>query len=103
MVELFFHPRPYKAFSSRLAPLVAMVQSAHARQRQDLCLTLRSRRDGSFVWRVLGQSQMTTVLVMVANVRAYEPEEVAMTGDDYVIQEFPAATAEPTLRHKRRV
>ncbi len=53
--------------------------------------------------RVLGQSQPTTVLVMVANVRAYEPEEVALTKDDYVIQEFPAATADPTLRHKRRV
>ncbi len=36
---------------------------------------------------------------MVANVRTYELDEVALTKNDYVFQEFPAATANPTLRH----
>ncbi len=42
---------------------------------------------------------MATVLVIVATVRAYEPDEVALTKDDYVFQQFPAATADPTLGH----
>ncbi len=42
---------------------------------------------------------MTTVLATVANVRAYKPDEGALTKDDDVFQQFPTATADPTLRH----
>ena len=40
---------------------------------------------------------MATVLVIVANVRAYEPDKVALTEDDYVFQQFLTATADPTV------
>jgi len=51
------------------------------------------------VWRVLVQTQVTTVLMIIVNVRTHHSEQVKATKHNHVRQEFTAATADPAFRH----
>jgi hypothetical protein len=75
-----------------------MVQATEPRKWSNLatCGTL----DG---WptcgRVLSESQVRSIFVIVANVLSYEEPEMPLIEDDYMVQQVSPTTADPPLRN----
>src|SRR4029077_7583714 len=49
-------------------------------------------------WRVLSQSKMCPVLMVVKQVRRHQPFEMPLIQDDHVVQQVASATSHPALR-----
>lgn len=48
--------------------------------------------------RILIQSIVNAVLMIVADIFVNQPSQVNLVEDDYLVQQFPAATPDPALR-----
>src|SRR6266481_8081227 len=78
---------------------ITMVQPAESRKRLNLAFTRRANFCSTTCWRVLHQSKMCPVLMVVKQVRRHQPFEMALIQDDHVIQQVALATSHPALRN----
>lgn len=76
-----------------------MVQAAESRQGLNLASSLRANFDRPTRGRVLLESKMSPVLVVVEQVGRHQPLEMPLIQDDHVVQQVAPATSNPTLRH----
>src|ERR1035441_6323711 len=76
-----------------------MVQSTESREGVDCALSARSDLDWSTGWRILRESEMRPIFMVVANVLGQHPLEVLLIQDDHVIQQVSSATPDPALCH----
>ena len=76
---------------------VAVMQPAKSRQRDDLALARRRRRRNSTVGRVLPQSEMSWVFVVIADIFFQQPSQMSLVQNNHVIQQVSAHASNPTL------
>src|ERR1700687_1514268 len=76
-----------------------MVQAAESRQGLNLASSPRSDRRRPARWRVLVESKMSPVLVVVEQVGRHQPFEMPLIQDDHVVQQVASATSNPALRN----
>ena len=79
------------------APVVAMVESAEARQSHNLCSSVSVLRHRPPRRCRLAEAQVRTVVVVVGDVFAQEPTEMSFVEDDDVVEQFAAHAADPAL------
>ena len=77
---------------------IAVVQATESPQRYDLAARWRRGRN-STIRSVLSQSEMSPVLVVVANVLIQQLSQVFLIQHDHMIQEISKYTANPALRN----
>src|SRR5271169_3944276 len=77
---------------------VAVMQTTESRQRDNV---VARRRDivPSTIRSVLLESEMSSVLVVIAHVVFQQPSEVPLVENDHVVQQVPPDTANPALRN----
>jgi hypothetical protein len=75
-----------------------MMQAAESGKRENLASRGRIYRCWPTCWRILRQSQVRPILVVVANILGHQPLEVLLIQDDHVIQQVSSATSDPALR-----
>ena len=63
---------------------ITMVQSAESRKGLNLAFSLRANCCRPTRWRVLRESEMSPVLVVVEQVRRHQPFEMPLIQDDHV-------------------
>src|SRR5271166_1952846 len=73
------------------------MQSTKSRQRDDLARAWRHRRCNSTSGRVLPQSEMSSVFVVIADVFFRQPSQMSLVQNDHVVQQVSAHTSNPTL------
>ena len=76
--------------STIIAPLVAVMEPANSRERDDLCTRGRLRHHGARNRRVFLNRQMTAVVIVVANVISNETPQMLLIEDDDVVEKFAA-------------
>jgi hypothetical protein len=76
---------------------ITMVQPAESRKGLNLAFTRRPNFCSTTSWRVLRQSKMCPVLMVVKQVRRHQPFEMALIQDDHVIQQVASTTSHPAL------
>src|SRR5260370_12296058 len=76
-----------------------MVQRAESRKGLNLVLTLRANCCGPACGRVLRESKMSPVLMVVEHVGRHQPFEMPLIQDDHVVQQVASATFHPALRN----
>src|ERR1700738_5054376 len=74
-----------------------MVQPAQSRQGLKHALTRRAASRGPTCWRVLRESKMSPVLVIVEQVGRHQPFEMALIQDNHVVKQVASATSNPAL------
>src|SRR5713226_6617898 len=82
----------------RFAPSVAMVEAAKAPHEDHGCGRARLRLDCPFIRCVLFERVVNTVLMVVAHVIPYEPEQMSFVQRDDMVQDLSPATSNPSLR-----
>jgi hypothetical protein len=70
-----------------------MVQPAESRQELNLAFTRRADFRTPTCWRVLRESKMSLVLVIVEQVGRHQPFEMALIQDDHVVNQVASATS----------
>ena len=70
--------------SNSLAPLVAVMKSTDAGQRDDLGRGRGRWRHGPSIWSILAQPQVASVLVIIADVGSNKSHEMAVAGDHHL-------------------
>src|SRR6266481_5477345 len=76
---------------------ITMVQPAESRQGLNPAFTRRADFRRPTCWRVLRESKMSPVLVIVVQVRRHQPFEMALIQDNHVVQQVASATSHPAL------
>src|ERR1700732_218688 len=76
-----------------------MVQPAESRKGVNLAFSLRANCCRPTRWRVLRESKMRPVLVIVEQVRRHQPFEMSLIHNDHVVQQVASATSDPALRN----
>src|SRR5260370_6222521 len=76
-----------------------MVQRAESRKGLNLVLTLRANCCGPACGRVLRESKMSPVLMVVEHVGRHQLFEMPLIQDDHVVQQVASATSHPALRN----
>src|SRR5215469_3167966 len=76
---------------------VAMVQPAESRKGLNLAFTGRANFCCTTSWRVLRQSQMRPVLMVIAQVGRHQSFEMPLIEDDHMVQQVASATSYPAL------
>src|SRR6516162_8884312 len=76
---------------------IAMVQPAESRKGLNLASTRRANFCCTTCWRVLRESKMSSVLMVVAQVGRQESFEMPLIQDYHVVQQVASATSHPTL------
>ena len=76
-----------------------MVQSTESREGVDSTLSPTSDRCWSTGWRILRQSEVSPIFMVVAHILGHQPLEVLLIQDDHVVQQVSSATPDPALRH----
>lgn len=74
-----------------------MVESSDSRKRNDFRSGRWSRRDLPLVGRVFVEAQVTTVLVVVAEIQAHEPHEMVLAEDDNVFENLTPTISDPAF------
>src|SRR6266403_3573652 len=74
-----------------------MVQPAESRQGLNLAFTLRANFCRPTCWRVLSESEVSPVLMIVEQVRRHQTFEMPLVQDDHVVKQVASATSHPTL------
>ena len=74
-----------------------MVQPAESRKGLNLTFTGRANFSRPTCWRVLRESEVSPVLVVVEQVGRHQPFEMALIQDNHVVQQVASATSHPTL------
>src|SRR6516164_1374902 len=76
---------------------IAMVQPAESRKGLNLAFARSANFCCTTCWRVLRQSKMRPVLMVVAQVRRDQSFEMPLIQDDHVVQQVASATSYPAL------
>src|SRR6516225_12042863 len=101
-------PRPgckKRVWSSELLLLslrchrIAMVQPAESWKGLNLAFTGRANFCCTTSWRVLRQSKMSPVLMVIEQVGRHQPFEMPLIQDDHVVQQVASATSHPAVRN----
>ena len=76
-----------------------MMQSTESGQRDDLISAWRRqrRRRNSTSGRVLPQSKMSPVFVVIADIVSQQPSQVSLVQNDHVVKQVPTHTPDPAL------
>src|SRR5215471_11396047 len=74
-----------------------MVQPAESRKGLNLAFTRRANFCCTASWRVLRQSKMSTVLMVIEQVGKHQSFEMPLIEDDHVVQQVASATSYPAL------
>lgn len=75
-----------------------MVQTAESRQGVNLASHRSAYRGWPTCWRILRESEVRPILMVVANVLGHQPLEVLLIQDDHVVQQVSSTTPHPALR-----
>ena len=75
-----------------------MMQSTESGQRDNLA-TGRFRFCNPTTGRVLPQSEMSSVFMIVANIVLQQPSQVSLVEHNHVVQKLSAYTANPAFRN----
>src|SRR6266436_7000558 len=78
---------------------ITMVQPAESRQGLNPAFTRRADFRRPTCWRVLRESKMSPVLMVVEHVGRHQPFEMPLIQDDHVVQQVASATSHPALRN----
>jgi hypothetical protein len=78
---------------------ITMVQATESRKGLNLLFTRRANFCRPTCWRVLRESEMRPVLVIVEQVGRHQPFEMPLIQDDHVVQQVASATSHPALRN----
>ena len=78
---------------------ITMVQATESRKGLNLPFTRRANFCRPTCWRVLRESEMRPVLVIIEQVGRHQPFEMPLIQDDHVVQQVAAATSHPALRN----
>jgi hypothetical protein len=78
---------------------ITMVQATESRKGLNLPFTRRVNFCRPTCGRVLRESEMRPVLMVVEHVRRHEPFEMPLIQDDHVVQQVAPATSHPALRN----
>ena len=73
------------------------MESTESRQRDDLVREWRHRRGNSTAGRVLPQSEMSPVFVVIADIVSQQPSQVSLVQNDHMIEQVPTHTSNPAL------
>src|SRR5215475_12016722 len=76
---------------------VKVMQSAESRQRDDLASARDCRRRNSTSGRVLSQSEMSPVFVVIADVFVQQSSQVRLVQNDHMVEQVPTYTPNPSL------
>src|SRR5215472_11680394 len=76
-----------------------MMQAADAGQPHDLGGAPRPASDHPERRRLLLQGIVNAIVVVILEVISNQPTQMGCVQDDHVVQQFPAATSHPALRH----
>ncbi len=76
-----------------------MVQPPESRQGLNLAFTLRANFCRPTCWRVLRESEVSPVLMIVEQVRRHQLFEMPLIQDNHVVQQVALATSHPALRN----
>src|ERR1039457_1500743 len=76
-----------------------MMQTTEPRSRYNSVVRFKGRRSVTTCRRSLGQRNVGPVLVIIADILTHEPFQMALIHNDHMVQQFAAATTDPTLRH----
>src|SRR5215472_5638330 len=76
-----------------------MMQAADAGQPHDLGGAPRPASDHPERRRLLLQGIVNAIRVVILEVISNQPTEMGFVQDDHVVQQFPATTSHPALRH----
>src|SRR6266436_930026 len=82
---------------------ITMVQPAESRQGLNPAFTRRADFRRPTCWRVLRESKMSPVLMVVEHVGRHQPFDMPLIQDDHVVQQVASATSHPALRKTVRV
>src|ERR1700745_1982739 len=74
-------------------PHITMVQPAESRKRVNLAFSLKANCCRPTCWRVLRESKMRPVLVIVEQIRRHQPFEMPLIQDDHVVQQVASGTS----------
>jgi hypothetical protein len=77
---------------------VTMVQSTESREGVDCALSPTSDRYWSTGWRILRQSEVGSIFMVVAHILGHQPLEVLRMQYDHVVEQVSSATPDPALR-----
>jgi hypothetical protein len=75
-----------------------MVQSAESTEGENFAPRSRTHRCWPTCWRILGESEVRPIFMIIANVLGHQPLQVLLIQDDHVVQQVSAATPHPALR-----
>ena len=73
--------------------LITMVQPAESRKGLNLALARRANFCCTTCWRVLRESKMRPVLMVIEQVRRHQSFEMPLIQDDHVVQQVSSATS----------
>src|SRR6516164_2123740 len=76
---------------------IAMVQPAESRKGLNLASTRRATFCCTTSWRVLRESKMRPVLMVIEQVGRHQSFEMPLIDDDHVVQQVASATSYPAL------
>jgi hypothetical protein len=65
----------------------------------DSTLSPTSDRCWSTSWRILRQSEVGPIFMVVAHILGQQPLEVLLIQDDHVVEQVSSATSDAALRH----
>src|SRR5713226_883157 len=74
-----------------------MVQAAESWQGLNLAFSPRADCCWPTCWRVLRESEMSPILVVVEHVLRHQPFEMPLIQDDHVVKQVSSATSNPAL------
>src|SRR5258708_11814367 len=77
--------------------IVTMVQPAESREGLNLAFISRANFCSATCWRVLRESKMGPVLMVIEQVRRHQTFEMPLVQDDHVVKQVSSATSHPTL------
>ena len=78
---------------------ITMVQATESRKGLNLPFTRRANFCRPTCWRVLRESKMRTVLVIVEEVGRHQAFEMPLIQDNHVVQQVASATSHPVFCH----
>jgi len=78
---------------------ITIVQPAESRKGLNLAFTLRANFCRPTCWRVLRESKVSPVLVIVEQVGRHQPCQMPLIYDNHVVQQVAPATSNPALRN----
>jgi hypothetical protein len=76
-----------------------MVQATESRQGLNLAFNPRANCCWPTCWCVLRETQVRSIIVVVAHVFCHESLQMPFVQDDYVVKQVSSATSNPALRN----